>query len=428
MPSHPRRKALRYGLSAIVVGLTGCSQSANPPTEPPSETPTSQSAGIGTTTETQIESPAETDTPEQGHVPETLKWTYEPGGLLSAAPTLADQTIFVPSTDLSALIQSGNEQWRANIRHSVKSRIFVDTDVFFVGGKRTQFGFDAVYSMTATGKKRWSFSPDVPALKLFAVTVETVFAGTYTEPEAITGMTFFAIDRATGTKKWAVEMGTPADALVANGVVVVNHSNGITAFSVTDGTKQWELPTGRAIVGFHAETATLVVAAEHLSGVAIEDGRTRWEANVAHGDSGLVFGASVYVGNGQITSIDVRNGGQQWTTSIGNDTQVEHVSHGRVLTRNRRLVSLDAETGRIQWENQNLPYVWGITATDGRAYIRTSADTVHALRLKNGREVWRFEPASSVNVLTEVVSSSAGVYVGANDTSTSSGTLYAFKK
>ncbi len=113
----------------------------------------------------------------------------------------------------------------------------------------------------------------------------------------------YAYDLASGTKKWAADLGGPSRSspAVANGVIYIGSSNKkVYAFNAKDGSKKWEFLTGDAVFSSPTITGdTLLIGSNdtHLYALDLDNGTKKWDYQTddAIGSSPAVVNGRVYV-------------------------------------------------------------------------------------------------------------------------------------
>lgn len=176
---------------------------------------------------------------------------------------------------------------------------------------------------------RWRYQADGTVRSSPAVTGRLVYVGT--------AGALLALDRADGTVRWRYDAGSPlpSSPAVADGVVVIGARDGsIHAVDAATGARRWSTPPVKAL--------------------PLPWGKEGWDYWVS---SPVVVGDTVLMGtpDGRLTAFDLESGDVRWSADLG------------ARTRSSPAVA------------------------DGIVYIGDDAGIVHAVRLADGREVWRHE-------------------------------------
>ena len=147
--------------------------------------------------------------------------------------------------------------------------------------------------------------------------------------------------------------------------------------------------------------------------------------------------AYVYDPNGNVTAVSISGGGQSWRRALRPEDEDGQVGTGGVAFDGGRvfaatgfgqLFALDAANGATAWViDLDTPALAAPTIADGRVFVITQSNTLLALSVSDGTELWRFRgvpssagllgsgtPAVSGN--TVVVPYSSGEIVALNAT------------
>lgn len=205
-----------------------------------------------------------------------------------------------------------------------------------------------------------------------------------------------------------------APAVVEDQVFVSTANGYIGAYNARNGRRDWwEQLDARLIGGVGADSDQLYVVTRNGKLIALsQEGESRWEASLPN--ESIVppqsNGRQVIVQtiDGEILAFDQDNGERLWQYDSnmpvlsfrGNATP--HVDGSRVVTGfdNGRVVSLDVNSGRVQWQQAlgtasgrtELERIVDVDASpvirDGTVYITGYQGKVSALGLRSGEEQW----------------------------------------
>ena len=419
-----RRRRFLVAATTGAIAFAGCNGKSKPPTSNTYQATTSNQPYTNDAEPT-TESPTETHDREPSRFPETLAWTYHTENSIARfGPVVTDTAIYVPSSRLFALDLKGKLKWENRIKYSIKSPLVPRDSLYFIrGGRRGKT--DALQSIEFDGTPRWTFSPNVTALRLLAVTDEIAFVGSHINMGEATGMKLYAVDVATGREHWNVKMNTPIDATTVDETIYVTSSRTVTAFSTVDGSRRWTWSKENEsdtifIAGANTKSNVLVIAGKDLYGLDLNDGSERWHfTSEGSANSTTEYQEDVvYTGSGAVTSLDVQDGNIRWATrTYGPQTEVKLATANKVYVGGEALVALDVVTGAEQWVIHDLPHLGGVVGLRDTIYATTVKNTIHAIN-KGGDRTWDLKFNSE---LTKPAAGSDRLYV-----TTQSGIVLAF--
>lgn len=188
----------------------------------------------------------------------------------------------------------------------------------------------------------------------------------------------------------------------------------LEAFNSADGKHLWSAQAHSEIVGVPAENGNLVVARSidgRIYGFERSSGNKLWvfEATVPvltlRGLGGVVFHQDLVIAglaNGKLVALDRRTGQTRWErrVAIGQGrSEIERIADldtTPILVDNKvlalsyqgRLLAMDANSGRPQWQAQ-APSYHDFDTGFGNIYIVTKTSELVAISSYDGREKWR---------------------------------------
>ena len=223
---------------------------------------------------------------------------------------------------------------------------------------------------------------------IFALTGLLVLPGCQTVGDTFAGLNPFAEEEEIlpGERRSLRGGGDPVAAVAATTVAIPSASGAI----------DWPQPGGNA--------------ANNPGHVALS-GTASWRAN-----AGIVSGrravrmaampvvsggrAFVYDPSGNVTSVALSGGGQSWRSELRPEDEDGQIANGGVAVSGERVVAttgfgqvfgLSASNGGTLWvKDLDTPALSAPTIADGRAYFIDQSNTLIALSLEDGTELWRF--------------------------------------
>lgn len=196
-------------------------------------------------------------------------------------------------------------------------------------------------------------------------TIEVADGGIFYDVETSSGTErIVARDLQTGAVQWRHETdGYPSLRGTANGSLIYEGGEEVTAVNTTTGDTQWRRPMLNSTDGYPyshetrvtADRVYLVVGTFQETGVTAfgHDGDRRWTQSVRDGETLLVHGDRVYIaGDGHVTAINATTGTRLWnrTGPTGYGVDVRYLDGNVVVVGNKRTVAVDPKSGKRVWD------------------------------------------------------------------------------
>ncbi|WP_336113306.1 outer membrane protein assembly factor BamB family protein [Streptomyces sp. PTD9-10] len=262
------------------------------------------------------------------------KWHHPTGGKIEGAPTVADGVVYVGSSDGSVYAldaASGKRKWHHPTGEKLESAPTVADGVVYIGGSRDVTALDA-----ATGKRKWAVSCD-SSLELPAVADGVVYVAGYNSVTALVA--------ATGDEKWARRASdwgydrnvpwddTPEDwgftaPTVADGVVYVGSRKRVYALDTATGNKKWAYTTGDGIDGAPTVADNVVYLGcsnKRVYALDAATGNKKWGFDTGGRVDGapMVADKVVYIGSfdHKVYALDAATGNKKWAYATGEGVQ-----------------------------------------------------------------------------------------------------------
>ncbi len=305
----------------------------------------------------------------------------------------------------------------------------------FVATNGIMFGFDAqhthfnpfehVLNPTTVGglTKKWTYQPAGTIFSSPAVAGGVVYIG------CSCGY-LYALDAATGTKKWAYWTGgsqvndSPA---VVGGVVYFGSSEDHTLYALdaATGKMKWAYQTRGAISNSSPAVVGGVVYFGSWDGnvyaLDAASGAKKWAYPIGHyvESSPAVAGGVVYVGsdNGNVYALDAASGTKKWIYRTGGVYSSPAVAGGMVYvgSDDGNVYALDAASGTKKWAYQTGIRVEASPAVAGGVVYVGSVDdgTVYALDAATGAKKWTYR--TNGQMFSSPTVANGVVYVGSEN-------------
>lgn len=234
-------------------------------------------------------------------------------------------------------------------------------DVVYIAGK-SLFAMDA-----ATGNKKWEYKPQNNASKYYFVgNSPTVSDGiVYCAAEVDQKSNLYAIEATTGSLKWtATDIGfsypsekrTP---VVSNGLVYIGGSKGLYAFEAATGTLRWKVFPGDY---------------ERCGSPTISNGMAYLTAD------------------NKCIALEAATGTKKWVFNLGTGSNYQRpfVSNGLVFAGSGKTYAIDAITGTGKWVLDLVTgnYAVPSTVVDGTGYVSDGSTKFYAIDPATGTTKW----------------------------------------
>ena len=331
----------------------------------------------------------------------TVQWVFPTAGAVHSSPAVVDGTVYVGSRDgrLYALdAATGAKRWEYRTGSWVESSpAVVDGSVYFGSQDGMLRALDA-----ATGALRWEFDAGFGVDSSPAVAGGLVYVGA--------DRSLFAVDAASGERRWSRELGEiVGPPVVANGIVYVGS---LHAFDARRGWQRLRFRTYRRVASSVA-VAGATVYAVNTSGIAIAiDGRAR-NTPLEHGMK--VYTIQLYAmglwprpkaQSGSLWALRLGGGGARTSPVVTPGTMYVAGEQG--------LVAVDLAARELRWTFpagdafRSSPALAGDTL-----YLGNDDGAVYAVDAVSGRERWRLPTGGRVTGSPAVVN--GVLYVGSHD-------------
>ena len=338
----------------------------------------------------------------------TVKWVFPTGGAVHSSPAVVDGTVYVGSRDgrLYALdAATGAKRWEYHTGSWVESSpAVVDGSVYFGSQDGMLRALDA-----ATGALRWEFDAEFGVNSSPAVAGGLVYVGA--------DHSLFAVDAASGERRWGLELGwLVGSPVVANGIVYVGS---VQAFDARRGWRRLRFLTYRRVASSVA-VAGATVYAVNTAGTAIAIDGTARNAPLEHRMKPYMI---------QFYAMGLwprpkPQSGSLWALRLGQGGAHTSpvVAHGTMYVAGERaLVAVDLAARELRW---TLPAAAAFRSSPALAgdtlYLGNDDGAVYAVDAGSGRERWRVPTGGRVTGSPAVAD--GVLYVGSHD-----GSVYAIE-
>ena len=264
----------------------------------------------------------------------------------------------------------------------------------------------------------WQFETGEPTESSVAIDGELIVLATQRG-------SVIALDRADGTERWRVLLGTRVGSspTIADGFVIVGSDAGVHALDVRDGRPHWTAADVGQTRGSPVVISELVVAAtaeNHLAAIDVATGELQWRVNLPAGISRSLAATEEMVvaglEGGVIVAASPSDGSTIWSADLGVPGSIATpvVAAGRVFaaggidgTADRAaLAALDALDGTELWryERPEGGTVWPPAVSGDLAFVMTADGTIACLDARTGEQLWIAVGAGELDALPSLAS------------------------
>ncbi|MCF2529276.1 outer membrane protein assembly factor BamB family protein [Yinghuangia soli] len=199
---------------------------------------------------------------------------------------------------------------------------------------------------------------------------------------------------------WKLTVGEPSvnSPALSDGLVYVTVGSELFAVDAATGTKKWSKPFGSELGAPAAAAGLVYVASERTGLMALNaaDGSNRWTApTIQMPRDPVVADGLVYVGSEDksVYALDAVTGVKRWSAATGGAVySTPTVADGTVYITSAdfRIHALDAATGKLRWKSARspFPYVFAPAVSDGQVYALDQEQNLEALKAGDGKQLW----------------------------------------
>jgi outer membrane protein assembly factor BamB len=286
---------------------------------------------------------------------------------------------------------------------------------------------------------RWSRSIGNQGNEALALTLTPVIDGGTIYAANAEG-DVMAISRADGDVRWDVDLDVQLIGAVGAGsdlVMVPSANGGIEALDAATGKVRWHARASSEVLAAPVTNGDVVVAQSvdaRVQAFDVATGRLRWAYSASQAvltlrgtSAPVIHDGLVYVAfdNGKMAALDARTGLLQWEQRFivpDGRTELDRIIDVQadplvtstdivVASYQGAIISVAQGRGQPQWE-QKASVVRSMATADGSVFIVEGNDSMRALSLASGRELWLAEGFSGRRLSAPAV---IGSYVAVAD-------------
>jgi len=342
-------------------------------------------------------------------------WSYTtPKGYGFTFPIVANGFVYTGSYNPRSIfafnVSTGAIVWSKN--GSVST---VDNGVLYGGAS----SFDGIQALDAsTGETIWKYTTEYSG----PLAIANGYAYVYSS-----GGQVYAVDAASGVRKWSHNTSDRLDSLVVVGDhVYVRYNNrdlygnvvssGVIALSVSTGEKVWEYKADGYTISLVVSNGLVYVGSKYgsINALNASSGGKTWNYTTEGSpSSSLVSDDYLYVsvgsrsGNASLYCFDAINGTKVWnfTTEPGNEASSPVVVDGQAYVgntgpqffahRDHYVYALNASTGEQIWNYTIVGNAGSLAAADGVVYVSASFTSRQSAAHEGNGAVYALKPITS---------------------------------
>jgi len=319
--------------------------------------------------------------------------------------------------DTGADIPSSTKWTFVTGRDALSSSPCVSEGVVYVGS----YDWNLYAIDAATGVKKWNITTGSEVLSSPCVSSGIVYVGSY---DGI----FYALDTATGTEKWssmAVGQNEHSSPGISDGIVCVGGMDGrVHALDAATGRELWTYTTGGSIQSSPGISDGIVYIGSddrNLYAIDAVTGREIWIYTTGGevGSSPCLSDGVVYVGSydRNLYAIDAATGVKKWNVTTGGGVGSSPCASNGVVyagSDDGVIYALDTATGELQWTFPTGSYVLSSPCiSDGVVYVGSYDNNLYAIDAGTGTQKWAY--LTGAEVRSSPCVNDGVVYVGSGD-------------
>ncbi len=208
------------------------------------------------------------------------------------------------------------------------------------------------------------------------------------------------------TQRWAINLDGPIQSspeLVGRTLYVSCVDGRVYSLTADKGKKHWTFPTRGAILGspIVREDSLYVASTDHcVYSIDVANGKQRWKYDTGSAlvsTPALAGGTLCVGGNKTIYGIDAVHGSLRWSRPTDGFFQSRAATDGTTFYLggwDNQVYALDAATGVPRWTRKlgrafyNSPAISSPAVANGKVFICTNDNTLHALDARSGSVLW----------------------------------------
>lgn len=258
----------------------------------------------------------------------------------------------------------------------------------------------------ATGEIAWSKSVS-GWISQADVIADTIFINNseYLEARNInTGELFWSVTNTESSGYYSTYMGITH----YKGVLYCSTSQGhVLAFKSSDGSlvHDFDLETTSVVSSIPVVVDDVMFVGHTYLWAFNIDGSLKWKYTLpSHSRSGAtVDNGVVYIStdHGELCAVNISDGTLKWQYTVGTDgEECPTVSNGKVYSGNMSLYCLDATSGQLIWQKDNVDFEWDSPNVFNNTLYVGGNGVLHSINAETGETIW--EKSGSLAISSEI--------------------------
>jgi outer membrane protein assembly factor BamB len=212
------------------------------------------------------------------------------------------------------------------------------------------------------------------------------------------GEHFVAIDRATGSAVWNVDIESAWPPLVHDGIVFLAASDELHAIDGATGNHKWRVPLGRGAIApmvIQGDVLLALTQPDEVIAFTVADGQRLWlralggrtgRAAIAADATGVSVGLV-----DRLVRLRMTDGAVRWDRMLPGQVTSVTLARDRVFagSTSNEIFAFDPDRGSLAWRYPFGGDVIGIAASGDLVFVASLDNVVRALKRGNGNQEWK---------------------------------------
>ena len=251
----------------------------------------------------------------------------------------------------------------------------------------------------ATGEVAWSV-PNTDWITQADVNADTLYYSSYSSLEArniLTGELFWSVDK------------SAFNGMTYNQGVLYCSTNGghVLAFKSSDGSllRDFDLEVTHIISSIPVVADDVMFVGDEYLWAFNTDGSLKWKYTLpgysrsgATVDNGVVY---ISTDNGDLFAVNISDGTLKWKYAVGTTgEECPTVSNGKVYSGSNNLYCLDAVSGQLIWQRDNINFEWDSPNVFNNTLYVAGDGVLYSINAETGETIW--ETSHTLSRISEI--------------------------
>ena len=182
----------------------------------------------------------------------------------------------------------------------------------------------------------------------------------------------------------------------------------VLAVKSSDGSllKKFDLETTSVVSSIPVVSDNIMFVGHDYLWAFNTDGSLKWKYELpgfsrsgATVNNGIVY---INTDNGELCAINISDGTLKWQYSVGTTgEECPTIANGKIYSGNQNLYCLDAESGQLIWQKDDVGFEWDSPNVYGTNLYVGGKGILHSLNAETGETIW--EKSGSLSISSEIV-------------------------